>query len=508
MIQPVKALLALPAAAAIMLAAQQAPAEESQAKELQSGERQVFVVALSWFSRIGNRNCGIDYEKSKAGGVANYPLPPSFPLPKYEKNPFASSAFIRSPEHLQLQRQAAEEDLALMKKANFDVMLYDMLPMPEYNPEKPLAYPNEPFLFFKVYLEWVKAAEKTGMKTGIFADHMNRSDVYPKGRYVNKDEWVKILGSSLDLLPDSPAIWKVNGAPGIMHFDTDVTYEKEGAPVSPAILPDGGWRNVLSELRASGKKFFFLADVRPHNRVLEWDSLVDGAYIFAPSAPLVFLTDYQAEISKKFLIPYFWSVSTGNYRAPTYTEPDLARIHETYMAAMKAKAKYMVVETWNDMEEDHDIFPSANKGYCLLDIFGFYNKWFKSGVQPAPEPEKLILCYPIRIPENVISKPPSWNEGKWTAPSYKPKVFYWANLKSGRTLSAPGLGSVKIPAGVSAGTLGVIGKEAFPAAEVKLPLSLDGKAIEVPSVKRTKKECQRKEEGGLEFRYVDLLSEK
>lgn len=494
-------------AAALMTAFSIAPPVEASEERSPSGDesRQVLIVALSWFTKAGNANCGIGYESCKAGGVANYPLPPGFQLPKYEKNPLISSAYLRGDEWLDIQRRVAEEDLALMKRKGFDVMLFDMLPMPGYDPLKPLGYPNEPFNHFKAFLEWVKAAEKTGMKAGIFADHMNRSNIYPKGRRVNKDEWVMILNNALDLLPDSPGLWTVAGAPGVMHFNTDATYDKLNAPVSSDFLPDGGWREVLASVKNSGRKLFFLADVRPHDKTLEWNSIADGAYIFAPSAPLSFLIDYQTEISKKFKIPYFWFVSSGNYRNPTYTEPDPARIHNAYLAAMKAGAKRVVVETWNDFEEDHDICPSVNKGSRLLDIYAFYNEWFKSGKQPAAEPERLILCYPVRIPETVSSKPPVWGEGKWAAPAYQPKVFYWANLKNPRRLSAPGLGESELPAGVSVGTLGVIGKAAFPQEEVKLPLSLDGKALDAPSVKRTKVETQRKGEGGLEFRYVDLL---
>ena len=471
-------------------------------------QKQVFVVVLSWFSRIGNRNCGSDYELNKKSGVANYPLPLSFELPKYSKNPFISNAYRQSAEFHKLQYRAAKEELDLMKGANFDVAVYDMLPMPDYDPAKPLLAPNVPFSNFTVFLEWIKAAEESKMKIGVFADCMNHSDDYPNGRYATEDEWCKILSSTLKLLPKSEAIWKVDGATGIMHFHSDIYYNKKLAPTSPDMLPDGGWRNVISRLRNDGNKFFFLADIRPHQHTLDWNSIADGVYIFAPASPLLFMTEYQKEMSSKFTIPYYWFVSSGNYRMPGYTEPDFRRIHETYLAAMKANAKNMVVESWNDMEEDHDIWPSANKGRCLLDVYSYYNQWFKSGVQPSSSSEKLIICYPLRIPETVLSKPAVWGNGKWANQEYIPKIFYWANLEKPRRVSMEGVNSVVLPAGLSVGELGVIGKISYPEETVNLKLRLDESPLSLPAIKRTKVERPRAGEGGLEFRYLDLLQMK
>jgi len=474
----------------------------------QPSEKRVFVVALSWFSRVGQMNGsrvwrkdGFNYAAHKRGEIMNYPLPPaSFEMP-------ASAPAIGSPDYYRLQYLGAKEDLQLMKSAGFDVALYDMLPVPDYDPAKPASIANEPLSRFDVFLEWLKAAEAVDMKAGIFADIANQSAEYPKRRSITGDEWRKIISGALANLPDSKALWKENGVPAIMHFGSDDYFDKKDAPVSPDIVPDGGWRQVLAKLRADGKKFFFVADVRPHEKVLEWDSIADAVYIFAPAAPLSFLSGYQEEVSAKFKKPYYWFVSCGYYRGGTsYTEPDFKRVHDAYMSAIMADAKDMVVESWNDMNEDHDIWPSANKGSCLLDVFSYYNKWFKAGSQPQIEKEMAFICYPKRIPETVVTKAPVWGGGRWKAPAFSPKVFYWSLLKSPRKVEIEGVGSVQLPAGLSLGELGTIGKERFPETGVRLKLSVDGAVREIPALTRTKLESQCSGEGGLEFRYLDILA--
>ncbi len=174
------------------------------------------------------------------------------------------------------------------------------------------------------------------------------------------------------------------------------------------------------------------------------------------------------------------------------------------MAAIKADARRMYILSWNDIGEDHDIWPSANKGTCLLDIFTFYNQWFKERKEPVFASDKVILSYPMRIPDKVTTQPANWGGGEWVSPAYAPKIFYWAYLTAPKTLEIAGVGKVDLPAGLSMGKIGTI-PESLPSA-VTLEAVWNGRKITLPSVQRTKVEQQHKDEGGLEFRYVDLTS--
>lgn len=460
--------------------------------------RQVVVTVLSWYSPIGALNgskwwsqSGYGYQGAKASnGVKNYPLTPAISLPIQEPQ-------VGSGEFYTLQYQAALEDLRQMRMAGFDVAAFDMLPMPAFNPAKPLNSTNVPFTHYETFLQWLKAGEAVGMKVALFADIKNQSADYPEGYILNIQEWVNTLGGALDNFGKSPALWRLDGRPVIIHFGTDVS--SEAPPMTGDNKPDGGWRFVLKTLRDSGRSFYFIADIRPHTfgGIKEWSGIADGVHMFAPASPTSFMTEKQTELSATFTVPYMWSVSPGYYNsaAKAYTEPDFRRIHETYLAAMKAGAKLINVLTWNDFGEDTDIAPSANKGRALLDIFSYYNNWFKSGVQPVTKDNEVILAYPARIPTNVYTRSPTYGLGKWVAPTYTPKVFYWANIKTARTLEVVGVGKVDLPSGLSMGELGV-------ATPSPILANLGGYSMQLPAIRSISNESQQKAAGGLEYRYV------
>jgi hypothetical protein len=462
-------------------------------------DRFTALCVLSWTSPLGSLNGvrqwgldGCDYQgDKKKNGLVNYPLPLDVPIS-------VEAAKIGSDEFYKALRAAAVISEKQMARAGFDAIAFDMLPMPDYNPKNPLDESNAPLSHFKSFLVWLDAAKETGIRVGLMPDVANQSADYPKRRNLSSEEWVKVLSGALDLTPDSPNLWKANGLPVLVHFGTDVFYGGP-SPVADAPKPDGGWREVLKQLHDDGKKFYFVADVRPHKLITEWNHISDAAYIFAPASPDAFLSEYQTVVAKKLTIPLMWTISPGYYNPGlhSYTQPDFDRIHATYMAAMNAGAKGIFVMTWNDLGENTDIVPSAYKGSCLLDIFGFYNQWFKSGEQPILPNDKVIVSYPVRIPEEVTIQSPSFTRittggGTWNAPSYQPKVFYWAYVHAPTTLSIKGVGQVRFNrAGVWFGDLGCIAPGAVEA-------QLGDHIVELPPVMQTKKE------GGLQYRYVNL----
>lgn len=471
--------------------------------------REVAICYISWFTPVGELN-GLKIWKSdsynyrrakKSDNVRNYPIVSGVTFPEEEVIP-------GSPEYYQLEKASAHAVLGQMKGAGFDAVTFDMQPLPDYDPKQPLTETNAPLAAFKTYLVWLKEAEKTGIKLAPAPDIWNCSgDTGGTIRTLDVAAWKRSLSGILDLTPDSPAIWKIDGRPVIVHFGSDCYKDHQRAAPQPgAPMPDAGWRQVLQELRAEGKKFYFIADVRPHNLIREWENIADGIYIFNPAAPREGMAS-QAVLQKALRPPYLWTVSCGYYRGNVaYTEPDFGRIHDTYLAALKANARQMYVLTWNDYEEESDIGPTAGKGDCMLRVFSFYNEWFKTGQQPKPAKDTVIIAYPMRIPDQVITKPPRYgrlkadlsHDGSFiNAPPFSPKVFYWANLTAPSSLAINGNPTVALPAGVSYGELGLVTPGAVTAV-------LGDRSQSLPPVRRTSTESQRKGEGGLEFRYVNL----
>lgn len=463
-----------------------------------AAERETVICYLSWFNEVGSfvgsrtwRAGGYRYQ-ALAEEERNYPLP-AIDLPQRAPD-------FGTPEFTKLIYDSASAVQRTMKSSGFDAVAFDMLPIPKYDAARALADTNIPFSQFMTFLEWLRAAEESGMRVGIMPDIMNKSSDYPEGRKLVKDEWVRVLGAALDAMKDRPALWRIGGKPVVIHFGSDIVYGGP-APVSSDIKPDGGWRNVLADLRASGRELYFIADGRPHDYVLQWGTIADGLHLFAPAAPKEFLSDYQRDLAAALSIPLIWTVSPGYYRPGlSYTEPDFSRIDAAYRSAIAANAERIYFLTWNDFEERTDIAPSSHKGAHLLSIVARYNRWFKTGVPPAQSPESIVLAYPFRISSQVKTKSPVWGkrnarekiDGTWSAPSYEPKLFYWANVSTKRTVTIAGLGTVELAPGISFGSLDGVKAGAVTA-------QYDGRSIELPAVEP--------DEGdeNLDFRYIDIL---
>lgn len=451
--------------------------------------RETIISVMAWATSVGHLNgrCGWQsnryrYQREKdAGGAGNYPLEPSISIP-------GKAPAIGSAEFYALQYEAALADLKLMKEANFDVAAYDMLPMPNYDPAKPLSPDNEPLCFYMVYLQWIKAAEKAGMKIALFPDGMNRSGDCPNGFKPSVAQWVEILGGAIGKIPDSPAVWKVDGKKAVFHFATWRALPGE-------TKPDGEWASkVMPALRSLNTPFYFIADVKIHREEpSDWRKFADAVYDFQPSATRGWMKEQQQKYAKESPVPYIWISSPGYYNlgVGAFTQPDFERIHDAYIGAIKSGARHMDVLTWNDLAEDTDIWPSANKGRALLDIYSFYNKWFKSGKQPAPD-GRIIVAYPKEIVDRIATK--STECGPWPAPGNEPRLIYWANLGKTAKLEVPGIGGIELQSGVSMGSLGK-------AKEGPMAASVDGVEVELPAIHRYKDE---RSNSGLRFRYVDL----
>ena len=483
---------------------------------LSSAEREVLVSVMCWNTPLGSLNGarqwqvnGYNYERQRSGeSAANYPLPPDVNFPR--------TLVVGTDEYYALQYKAALIDLARMKGASFDTALFDMLPMPIYDPSQPISSTNAPLTHFRTFLEWLRAAEVTGMKAGIFADVQNKSGDHPQGYKLNTAEWTRDLIGAVDAVKDAKALWRIGEKPAVIHFGASIK-AGNSPPVRGAPEPDGGWRSVLKSVRDAGREFYFIADIRPLDADIQaWNSIADAVYSFAPAGPKNYFADIHPYLMEKiFTVPFMWVVSPGYYNPGlrAYTEPDFERIHRTYTAAMKANASKIQVLTWNDFGEDTDIAPSANKGDCLLTVFGYYNRWFKSGIQPKADTDTIIIAYPVAIPANVQSKPPAWGDAKrnqekyavdkavtalspawgdWIAPAYSPKIFYWANIRTSQTLSVNGT-SITLPQGLSMGELGTLAPG--PVAAV-----IGEKTVDLPPVIQVSDE----RESGLRFRYVNL----
>lgn len=475
--------------------------------------RQTLVSVMSWHTPIGDLNGvrswqagGYRFERNRDGrSPANWRWPAREDLPP--------TLEPGSPAYLDLQEDAARQDLLLMAEAGFDVALFDMLPWPDWRPEAPVAPQNAPFSQFQTFERWLRSAEGLGIAVGLFADIENRSGDYPTGKTLDVAAWTASLSGALRLCSETPALWRIDGRPAIIHFGTSSILGR--APDPAAAAPDGGWGEILRRLRQDGLGPYFIADIRPHDPARQgWDAIADAVHCFHPAGPRRYLVEMQQLLARRHAVPYVWSTSIGYYNRKAWTAPDFRRIHEVYLAALAAGARFVHAMTWNDFAEDTDFAPSALKGRCLLDVYAYYNRWFTTGVEPAVWPERIIIGYPRAIPATVTSPSVSWGTpavqrdmhrpaaedladpdwGDWRQGPYRPNLIWWARIDRPRQVLIEGVGQLDLPAGLSMGEFG----SAVPGA-MRIAVDDSGWSA-LPSVQATTHEQQ-----GLQYRYHDLL---
>lgn len=120
-----------------------------------------------------------DYRMHKNSREAkNYPLPLTA-LPE-------KAVLYGQEGYLPLELAAAREHMKRIRESGFDLVFFDMLPIPDYDPAQALTFTNEPFYYFSNYFEWMKAAEENNLKLGIFADVGNQSARYPQYRSITR----------------------------------------------------------------------------------------------------------------------------------------------------------------------------------------------------------------------------------------------------------------------------------------------------------------------------------
>ena len=422
--------------------------------------RTTVAVVLSWYTilgasngRVGWKNDGFAYKSITENKARHWKsLLHNAPLAsrQFEVRPTPSRL---SNAYWNLVREAAREELGLLKEAGFDVFAFDMLPNPNFDPNIVMGPNNEPFALFSEFKIWLDVAGEYGMKGIVFADIWARSGDFPTRVVLNDRQWIDTISASIEVVGQSANYWRRGSRPVLMHFGTD--RRMGAAPISSSSATHGGWADILGSLKKRGLDIFFVADVRrPDIEKDEWVPWASALYMFIPSAPTSYIVDFQTESAKEFGSDWFWVVSPGYYRpGVAYVKPDFSRLHSSYAAAAKSSSEVLVFLTWNDFEEETDIVPSLRKGPGLNNIVKCYNSYFKTRGWACDE--LLVIAYPPAIGvDQQTPSPRNWG-GRlaWSEKPFADEYYFWAfSDVAGRVLNCES-GNVTLRAGVNFGVL-------------------------------------------------------
>ena len=145
--------------------------------------------------------------------------------------------------------------------------------------------------------------------------------------------------------------------------------------------------------------------------------------------------------------PLFLGVGTGYYRRGTaFIEPAWNYMHTLWMIAMQEQADHVIIWTWNDVDEDHDIFPSTLKQDAVLDLMSLYIQWYKTGTYPELTSDRIFLSWPVCDGGRRTvggGEHPTW-----------PNMNYFAWMTEPAELEIPGIGKVSLQEGLNVGQIG------------------------------------------------------
>jgi hypothetical protein len=478
---------------------------ETNVNERGDFDRTVMICYVGWHPLLGKANGeklwqsnAFNWETQKnSKRIKNFPLQYGLDIPA-EASVFGSEAYRKT------TRECLVKETEAIKNCNIDVIVYDDLVFPKFDSRQPLSWTNVPINRFETFQEFARQAEKVGLKVALSPEIRVISADYPppNGYVMNLQEIVNLYDYLYDSVRSIPSYYRIDNKPVFMPFHTDCSHSKLTAPNPNAPLPDCGWREILDLLKNREKSIYFIADIYLTQWTAEWSKIASAAYAFVPACPTEFYIDMHIKCQERLTIPYIWSISPGydSTHFKGYTRNDFTRIHAMYMAALTNGAKTIYILTWNDLAESTDIFPSDYKGYCLYNVFKFYNEWFKTDRRPKLQEDKIYICYPLRIPDEVTSTALKYGPTSMHEEAYSPKIYYWAYTSREHTLEIKNAGRITLPEGLSMGEFQSIAKTG------EVTCQIDDKTISLPNIRRIEKDKKWDDSsGGLEYQYIDVL---
>ena len=130
-----------------------------------------------------------------------------------------------------------------------------------------------------------------------------------------------------------------------------------------------------------------------------WGTRTEDSVLRAPNY------DAQAAaLGKTWMAP----VAVQDVRPRSYAYADAyntSAVRAQWAKAIREKADYIQLVTWNDYSESTQIAPSVAHGDSFLDLTRYYTSWFHTGTAPAITKDAMIVTHRVQFHDAV----PSYN---------------------------------------------------------------------------------------------------
>jgi hypothetical protein len=172
--------------------------------------------------------------------------------------------------------------------------------------------------------------------------------------------------------------------PGIMRL-------RDGRMILGAFMPESWpidrWHDLFDRIEKAGMAVSFWPTFLNAAKVaLSYIALADTISVWAGNyfdglGGLHFSADYTWLAGKKWCAPV-WA-QDFRPKVGIYGEANNSELfRDSWSMAIKDKADYVQMLTWNDYTESSEIRPSTGTQYSFYDIAAYYIAWYKTGLEP------------------------------------------------------------------------------------------------------------------------------
>lgn len=386
------------------------------------------------------------------------------------------------------EQKRVDTHLLAMRNAGIDVIALDAMVRtdwkPGQNPKNVLWHGTQCRL-------WLDAIRRLAPEMR-FCLQLDRAGGQPPSTEV----WPAAIEAIYSEFASHPNYYHINGRPVLLTFWINQS------------TPDDELRQIRTKVK---NDFLIIANVLENpNKLLSRQTrsainlkrmknaiqTFDGLDICPLGAHISWLTrSYEkiAPLVKAARKPLFWGVASGYYRRGTaFIEPSWEYLHTLWCIAINQGANNVILWTWNDIDEDHDIMPSSLKGDSLLELNALYIQYYKRGVLPELNDDRIFLSYPAR--DGDRREPGGGESPTW------PNLNYFAWMTAPGTLHVPGIGKVDLEKGLNVGQLGKT-TAGYPS---NFSLEREGRTTMQGIIPHPMKKSENKDREFMQYRWVSL----
>jgi hypothetical protein len=340
------------------------------------------------------------------------------------------------------EQKRVDVHLLRMRNAGIDVVALDVMIRAGWNSG---SNPDQVLWQGSQARRWLDAMKRLAPEMR-FCLQMDRHG----GQKLSVENWVPALKVIESTFAQHPNYYHKDGKPVLLSFWLN-------EDVSDALLGEickqieSRFYFVGSVVENPGKELGPLTrSVINHYRVNEAVKMFDAIDICPLGSHISWLENSYVAITpmlRKADKPLYWGVSTGYYRrGVAFIEPAYNYLNTLWMKAINNNVENVIIWTWNDVKEDHDIAPSTIKGDALLNLMALYIQWYKTGEFPILQQNRIFISYPISNGDRRA-------KGGGEQPTWPNLNYFIWSVKAGE-FEIPEIGKVKLQAGLNVGQLG------------------------------------------------------